>query len=160
MKRLLIGSSGIAASALHLGLVAVVALAPSTAHALDQAARGQIMHGVVYLVAMQNQGGKLVPISRGSGTIISSSGIILTNRHVITDDNQRPMDAVAVGFTQDLDQAPKLTCLAYPAHSQISNDADLALIKCETNMQGGPLPATTYPSVVPIGDSSKLVPGE
>jgi len=114
---------------------------------------------VVYLLAGDQKGGKLVPVSSGSGTIITPDGTILTNHHVIYNkEKKRLHDFVAVGLLKAYDQSPELTCMAIPKHGLIDTDLDLALIKCEQDLSGKPFRASGWPTI-PVGSSTDLVPG-
>jgi hypothetical protein len=160
MKRRL--SSSLARPLLPLLALAVLCGAARPARAaLDRNKRVQIMKGVVLIVAMEKRDGKLVPVSRGSGSIISSNGLILTNNHVITDPQTGALrDVVAVGLTTAFDQTPRPTCLASPARAIRRVDLDLAVIKCEAEVNGQPLRRAIAWTTVEVGDGSKIVPGD
>jgi hypothetical protein len=117
------------------------------------------MPAVVFLLAGDLRSGKLVPVSSGSGTILTADGSILTNHHVIYDKAQKRLhDFVAVGLLKAYDQPPELTCMAVPAHGLIDVDLDLAVLKCEQDLSGKPYRAQAWPTI-PIGASKDLVPG-
>ncbi len=131
---------------------------PATA-ALTREVGTRTMPGVVFLLAGDIKGGKLVPVGTGSGSILTAEGAVLTNRHVIWDKkNDKLFDFVAIGLLKAYDQAPELTCLAVPGNSLIDADLDLALVKCETDMQGRPYRASGWPTI-PVGKSDDLLPG-
>jgi S1-C subfamily serine protease len=117
------------------------------------------MPAVVFLLAGDLRSGKLVPVSSGSGTILTADGSILTNHHVIYDKDQKRLhDFVAVGLLKAYDQPPELTCMAVPAHGLIDVDLDLAVLKCEQDLSGKPYRPQAWPTI-PIGESKDLVPG-
>jgi trypsin-like peptidase len=117
------------------------------------------MPGVAFLVAADLKDGQLAPMASGSGTILTSDGAVLTNLHVIYDkDNDRLRDAVAIGLLKGFDKAPELTCLAVPSHGILSQELDLALVKCELDLSGKPYKPSRWPSV-PVGSSADLMPG-
>src|SRR5262249_17290730 len=75
------------------------------------------------------KGGKLVPISSGSGTILTADGAVLTNYHVVADkEKKRVRDVVAIGLLKAYDQSPEITCIALPKHGILDPDLDLAVV--------------------------------
>jgi len=138
----------------------VVLLLPALAGAnLSKEIGQRDMPAVVFLLAGDVKAGKLVPVTSGSGTILTADGAILTNHHVIYDKGQKRLhDFVAVGLLKAYDQAPELTCLAVPSHGLIDGDLDLAIVKCEQDLSGKPFRAQGWPTI-PVGSSKDLVPG-
>jgi S1-C subfamily serine protease len=129
--------------------------------ALDRAKRIQLLKSVVMLVAMDRRDGKLVPVGRGSGSIISGSGLILTNNHVVADPQSGAIhDVIAVGLTTAFDQTPRPTCLALGARAIRRPDLDLAVIKCEQEVDGKPLSRAIAWTSTPVGSSGGVVPGD
>ncbi|HKA88400.1 MAG TPA: serine protease [Haliangiales bacterium] len=117
------------------------------------------MPGVAFVLAADFKGGKLVPISSGSGTILTADGAVLTNYHVVADkEKKRVRDVVAIGLLKAYDQSPEITCIALPKHGILDPDLDLAVVKCEADLQGKPMRVRGWPTI-PIGKSSDLVPG-
>lgn len=144
----------------RLALALLLVLAPSVAQAnLPKEVGQRAMPGVVFLVAGDLKRGKLVPISSGSGTILTPDGAILTNHHVIYDKGRhRLYDFVAVGMLKAYDQSPELTCMATPRHALLDTDLDLAVVKCEEDLSGKPYRARGWPTI-PVGGSNDLIPG-
>jgi S1-C subfamily serine protease len=138
---------------------AVLLVAAPAAANLPKEVGQRDMPAVVFLVAGDSKGGKLVPIASGSGTVLSPDGVILTNHHVVYDKGKRRLhDFVAVGRLKAYDEAPELVCLAVPGHGLIDTDLDLAIVKCEKDLSGKPYRAQGWPTI-PLGSSRDLVPG-
>jgi S1-C subfamily serine protease len=145
----------------HLALAVALAIAAAPGRlpaGLSREVGTRTMPGVVFLLAGDIKGGKLVPVASGSGSVLTPDGAVLTNHHVLFDKkNDRLFDFVAIGLLKAYDQAPDLTCLAVPRSSLLDRDLDLALVKCETDLQGRPFRASGWPTI-PVGDSGDLVP--
>ncbi|MBI2463575.1 trypsin-like peptidase domain-containing protein [Candidatus Peregrinibacteria bacterium] len=79
--------------------------------------------------------GNILKTQSGSGTIIQSDGMILTNNHVISDNDQKPLDAFEVCVTFEMNQAPVCD---YSASLMAQNtELDLALLKIDaTDIEG------------------------
>ncbi|MBW2736760.1 MAG: trypsin-like peptidase domain-containing protein, partial [Deltaproteobacteria bacterium] len=124
--------------------------------------RLKVMKTVVQLRVLVRQGGRYVQRGHGSGSIISADGLILTNNHVVQDAKSGKLfDAIAVAPNTTFDQAPTPVCIAYPRRAIRHHKLDLAIIKCESDMQGRPLTTPiNWPNVVEVGDSSTLIPGD
>jgi S1-C subfamily serine protease len=128
--------------------------------ALDKQKRRRTMQGVVFVLAADMDGGELKPIASGSGTILTPDGAVLTNHHVVYNEQKGQLhDVVAIGLLKSFDEDPELTCLARPSHGLMKPELDLALIKCEVDMQMKPFSPKNWPHV-PAGSSEDLVPGD
>ena len=136
--------------------------APIAARAdISKAKRIRIMKGVVMLVALSRRGGRLLPVGRGSGTIISAEGHILTNYHVVANPKTGVVHGVvAVALTTAFDRTPKPTCLAYPGRGYLDRKLDLAVIKCQTEVNGRPLRRAIRWPMVELGRSAGIIPGD
>lgn len=135
------------------------ALAAPAYASLSKEVGVRTMPGVVFLVAGDVRDGKLMPVASGSGSILTPDGAILTNHHVIFDKKKGKLfDFVAVGMLKAYDQSPELTCVAVPSRSLIDKDLDLAVVKCERDLQGRPYRASGWPTI-PVGTSEDVVPG-
>jgi len=69
----------------------------------------------------------------GSGTIIDSKGIILTNKHVVTDQNGGTINTCFIGFTQSINNEPDFGTRANPnlaevKYSTTTSDMDAAIL--------------------------------
>jgi len=72
----------------------------------------------------------------GSGTMIDSKGIILTNKHVVTDQNGDIIETCAIGFVESLDQAPNFYTnnevnVAEVKYYTTTDDMDTAILYLE-----------------------------
>ncbi len=146
---------------LWLGGVAAL-LAPALVRA--QADRVQsialTMPSVVTVLAVDVGRGELRPMAGGSGTIVDSGGSILTNHHVLHDPyGARLYDLFLSGRFRDVNREPELVCAGSPAAALLRPDLDLALLRCDRDLNGKPWWPEYWPAV-PLGDSKRIVPGE
>jgi S1-C subfamily serine protease len=80
--------------------------------------------------------GRLKARGGGSGVIVGADGSVLTNYHVIHDKDGRLHDVFVIGRFSTLDRAPQLMCAGRPSRSKLQRDIDLALIKCDLDLDG------------------------
>jgi serine protease Do len=137
---------------------------PSDSGNLTQAQKSQLAHATVRIWGVQSQGGQVTPVYHGSGTIISPTGLILTNCHVA--------DPIAMGFSADLkpdalvidlidteDKPPVSTYLA----KVVTEDPtlDLATIQIVANLDGSKVNKASLklPSVT-VGNSDQVKFGD
>ena len=80
--------------------------------------------------------GRLKPRGGGSGVIVGGDGSILTNYHVIHDKDGRLHDVFVIGRFSDRDRAPQLWCAGKPSRGKLQRDLDLALLKCDLDLDG------------------------
>ncbi|TMQ18357.1 MAG: trypsin-like peptidase domain-containing protein [Deltaproteobacteria bacterium] len=80
--------------------------------------------------------GRLRARGGGSGVIVGADGSILTNYHVIHDRNGRLHDVFVIGRFSEQDKAPQLHCAGKPSRSKLQRELDLALIKCDMDLDG------------------------
>jgi S1-C subfamily serine protease len=147
--------------ALPLGLLATALPLADGFSAMDRTTRIRAMKGVVLILALEKRGDKTAIIGRGSGSVISASGLILTNNHVVADTKTgKPFDALAVCLTTSFDKTPRPTCIAYPSRAIRSPGLDLAVVKCEAELNGKPLRRKIEWPAVTRGDSGSIVPGD
>jgi S1-C subfamily serine protease len=90
----------------------------------------------VMVVAADLVDGRLMPRGGGSGVVVGADGSILTNFHVIHDKDGRLHDVFVIGRFSSPDHAPQLWCAGRPSRSKLQRDLDLALIKCDLDLDG------------------------
>ena len=64
----------------------------------------------------------------GSGTMIDSSGIVMTNRHVVTDSNGYIINSCYVGVTKSISVAPSFDYVAEVKYWATDADMDVAFL--------------------------------
>ncbi len=97
------------------------------------------------------------PVCQGSGTIVSSDGLILTNAHVVTRDDFCPYNQLLVAITTSTDQPPEIR---YQAEIYAFDPAlDLAVIGIASDLTGAPVTVDDLPTM-PIGDSDQVGLGD
>ena len=130
----------------------------SHSDALDRQTVERAMHAVVQIVALRQRTlGNLSPLWTGSGTIVDSQGIILTNCHVADPRSMGmsapPPDVLAIAITQRSDEPPALTYLAEIVAQ--SPELDLAVLRVVAGLDGRPVSGLDLP-FISLGDSDTL----
>lgn len=100
----------------------------------------QIAQSVVLIVNIQDG----EPVSSGSGTIVDSSGVIFTNRHVIEDSED-----LAILMLEDINARPVLRYFAVPV--EISRTLDFAVLQIDRDEDGRQIDASSL-NLTPISD--------
>ena len=129
----------------------------------QQSITSGLIMSTVQIYGLQKKNGDLTPIYSGSGTIISSTGLILTNAHVASPasqgDTASEPDALAVGLMDKEDQPP--TFLYFAKVRAVDGYLDLAVIQITTTLDGAEVnPASLNLPFVPLGNSDQLHVGE
>ena len=97
------------------------------------------------------------PMCSGSGTFVSTDGLILTNAHVVTNDVLCSFSSVGVAVTDDAGRPPQLL---YRADVLVTDlEADLAVLRVSESLN----PEEPFPSAFPalaLGDSDALGIGD
>jgi V8-like Glu-specific endopeptidase len=99
--------------------------------AIERAFESTVMVVVADLVD-----GRLRPRGGGSGVIVGADGSILTNYHVVHDKDGRLHDVFVIGRSVSPDRPPQLVCAGKPSRSKLQRELDLALVKCDTDLDG------------------------
>ena len=127
---------------------------------LPRDVRERILQAVVQVAPLDPSTGRLVGTA-GSGTVVSPDGFVLTNFHVVADEQTNRAYEWHAIFTTD-PRAPDRE----PAHSYyaryVAGDPrlDLAIVQIVEDAQERPLPADFVFLSMPVGDSNSLIPGD
>jgi len=114
---------------------------------------------VVQIIAFAEIEGKIQPAWTGSGSIISTDGLVLTNAHVVLSDRYYQVDHLVVALTVKPDQQPVPTYVARIL--QADRQLDIAVIRVETDLDGNPVDrARLNLPTVQMGDSASLSLGD
>ncbi len=114
---------------------------------------------VVKITAMYMENGALTPGWSGSGSIISSDGLILTNAHVVLADKFFAVDALKISLTGEPDQSPVDSY--YAEVLQADWQLDVAVIRITTNIDKKAVdPSELQLPAVPLGESGQIQLGD
>ncbi len=97
---------------------------------------------------------------RGSGSVISKDGLILTNYHVLLDENQvllNPQGLAFVGFSEDVRYAPSRWYIAALVNGDFVRD--LAILRIVATSSGEPVRGTSFP-VMALDEADGLTLGQ
>lgn len=143
-----------------LATVLLAGAALASAQGLPRDVRLNIVRAVVQVIPYDVDTGDLVGWS-GSGTIISPSGYVLTNYHVVGDLRvRRNYEWHVIGVTDPsfTDQPPEFTFWARYVAGDPTHD--LAVLKIVEWIDETPVePSFRFPYVL-VGDSNQLIPGD
>jgi len=109
-----------------------------------------VLPTVVLVLAIDLIDGELSPVAGGSGTILSPDGSVLTNYHVIYDeDRSRLHDLFVIGRIRSGKLTPECDCAGHPSRAKLMPDSDLALLECDMDMDGRPWSPEDWPTAKP-----------
>ncbi|MCX5747053.1 MAG: serine protease, partial [Proteobacteria bacterium] len=97
---------------------------------------GRAFESTVMIVVADLVDGRLRVKGGGSGIIVGGDGSILTAYHVIHDKDGRLHDVFVIGRFAEADKPPTLMCAGRPSRSKLQRDVDLALVKCDMDLDG------------------------
>jgi len=161
LKRATLGMAILVVLGCNLGTPPVPAATPGTGSIIQNTPRpraaGEVPYpAVVEIIAVDRDGNSAW---RGSGSIISSDGLILTNAHVVLAPRNFPLGGLVVALTLKPDEPPEPTYLAEVM--QADADLDIAVIRVVSDLDGNPIERSSLNlPVVPLGDSDILELGD
>jgi S1-C subfamily serine protease len=119
--------------------------------------------GTVMVVVADMVDGRLRARGGGSGTVVGADGSILTNFHVLHHEGGRLHDVFVIGRFVSLAKPPELVCAGRPSRAKLQRDVDLALIKCDLDLDGRAFAASDmrWPALTPraseqLGQAKRL----
>jgi serine protease Do len=135
-------------------------LSIAQAQSLPKEVRTRIMQSVVEVLALTNDSGApRLGDQGGSGTVISTSGYVLTNYHVIfNDDTNKEIKRHAIRITENPSKEPVIKGIATIAMTLPK--LDLALLKITEDEKGNPIAADKKFVASPVGNPFDMVLGE
>ena len=134
-----------------------------TGSGLSQAERATLISATVQIYGLFNDNGQLTPRYTGSGTILTSSGMILTNAHVASPASQgepdMEPDALAIAIIESVDKPAVPSYLAKVL--AVDGYLDLAVIQIVSTMDGTSVDSNSlkFP-FVELGDSNQIHVGD
>lgn len=136
---------------------------PTNDAGLTSSGRQRLISATVQIFGLFNDGGDLVPGYVGSGTILTPSGLILTNAHVASPasqgDSANEPDAlgVAVVLQEDKPAVPSYIARVLA----VDGFLDLAVIQIVSSIDGSPVdPNSLNLPYVELGDSDSVHVGD
>ncbi len=120
----------------------------------DKEAQRRAFAGTMFVVAPLQNGG----MAMGSGSMVDRNGLVLTNFHVIYDEEAgdivSPVQVYASASGDPSAAPPTKVYLAQPV--RLDPNLDLAVVQIVADQAGQPLPKTVKFTPVVLGDSSTV----
>lgn len=111
---------------------------------------GRTFDSTVMVIVADVVEGRIYARGGGSGVVVGADGSVLTNAHVIHDKTNRLRDLFVIARFSAIDRAPQIECAGHPNRSKLLPDADLALLKCDADLDGRAWAPSTAKAWIPI----------
>ena len=119
----------------------------------------ELLPASVYIISVDDNG---KPLARGSGSVIDKNGLILTNFHVVANEDMSALSnekgICAILITRDPRRSAVPTYLGKVI--RYDDKVDLALVQVIADIKGNRLTSAPSLPTMPVGDSDKLSPGD
>lgn len=119
----------------------------------------ELLPASVYIISVDDNG---KPLARGSGSVIDKKGLILTNFHVVANEDMSALSnekgICAVLITRDPRRSAVPTYLGKVI--RYDDKVDLALVQIIADIKGNRLNNAPSLPTMPVGDSDTLNPGD
>ncbi|MBI5840515.1 MAG: trypsin-like peptidase domain-containing protein [Chloroflexi bacterium] len=130
---------------------------------LSQSERLQLISATVQIFGLFDNNGELVPGYTGSGTIISSTGMILTNAHVASPASQGDVEnepkSLGIALVESEDRPPTPSYFAQVL--AVDGYLDLAVIQITSTVDGANIDTSSLNlPYVSLGDSDQIHVGD
>ncbi len=113
-----------------------------------------IKQATVFIMQVSDRTGQPVIHCVGSGTLVSSDGLILTNAHLARPTRDCEADRLVIALTIRIDEPPVPTYVAEPV--EVSTGYDLAVLRITAYLDGRVIePASLQLPFVELGNSSQ-----
>lgn len=137
--------------------------AQNDGNGLTQSERAQLISATVQIYGLFNDSGEFMTRYTGSGTLLNSSGMILTNAHVASPasqgDAENEPDALGIAIITSEDKPPLASYLAKVL--AVDGYLDLAIIQITSTMDGSEIdPRSLNLPYVEMGDSNQTHVGD
>lgn len=106
--------------------------------------------------------GRLRAVGGGSGAIIGGDGSVLTANHVLVDPSRGPHAVFLIARYTARNRPPELVCAGRPTASKLAPNLDLALVKCDLDLDGrpwSPRQSAAWPAITER-NADPLAPGQ
>jgi hypothetical protein len=113
----------------------------------------RIKRSTVYIFQVREQGLQSTPVCVGSGTIVSSDGLILTNAHSVSENGLCQGNALLIALSVSLDAPPVIKFRAEIERTDAG--LDLAILRITRHLDGRLIDELSLP-FVELGDSSDV----
>ena len=116
----------------------------------------------VMVVVADTVDGRLRARGGGSGIVVGRDGSVITNYHVVHDKDGRLHELFILGRFVGEGRPPELVCAGRPNRSKLQPELDLALLKCDLDLDGQPwMPTGGGPwPVIPMDRPEPVRPGQ